>query len=252
MSLLPVGEKKLWDKIRDWFKKIWEKILLVDWSTFLTAIYKAVKPEDRKVDPKYIVVKPHILSDASVLRGVSVLRAVLTLIPATSLAAPILSLGEIGFNIFKHVALKEELSQLKFTPIDPNIVRFTLQNDLELKKHYGPLADPLNSDPSAVHKMEMIYNDFSFMTNAELLQAKYPEVSMEYIEERCSRNRELLQESLAVIEQEILKVSQRPEIQHNIQGALDALKTLFPAMRDWALFNSATFNQLIYLIDIAV
>ena len=52
-----------------------------------------------------------------------------------------------------------------------------------------------------------------------------------------------------LIEQEIQKVSHRPEIKANLSEALDALKTLFPAMRDWSLFNSDGFNEILEIVD---
>lgn len=239
-------------RIKAWFRRLWEKLRLVDWSAFLTAIYKAVKPEDRRIDPKYIVVKPRILSDANILRGVAALRAVLAFIPATAIAAPLLSLGEIGFNIFKHIALKEDLDHIRFIPIDPNLLRFAIQQDPELSKHYGDLTARHNWNPAAISTLERVYNDFSFLTDEELLRAKYPQISWDYIKDRCAKNRDTLQESLSVIEQEIIKIAHKPEVNHNVREALEALKNLFPAMRDWGLFNSKGFNELVDLIDVAI
>lgn len=225
---------------------------MVDWAVFITATYKAIKKEDLQIDPKYIVVKPRALSDHNLLRCVNALRAVLSVIPATALGAPILSLGEMGFNIFKHLALQAEFSQLKFPPMDPNTLRVSIQIDRELSKHFGNLVAPHNWDAAALEELEPIYNDFSFITDWELLQAKYPQVSESYIKARAAQNLDYLQIALFKIEQEIIKHSDTPEVKHNLKDALDALKQLFPAMRDWALFNSEGFNDILELIDVAL
>ena len=67
----------------------------IDWLGAALEILKATKKEDQKLDPKYIVIKPRILSDDSILRGVSALRTVLTFIPPAAIAVPVLSLGEV-------------------------------------------------------------------------------------------------------------------------------------------------------------
>lgn len=233
-------------------KSVWEKIRLVDWSVFLTATYKAIKKEDLRIDPKYIVIKPRALSDHNLLRCVNALRAVLSVIPATAIGAPILSLGEMGFNIFKHISLQAEFSQLKFPPIDPNTLRVSIQIDPELNKHFGYMIAPHNWNSATLRELEPIYNDFSFITSWELLQAKYPQVSESYVKARAAQNLDYLQTALYQIEQEIVKHSHVPEVQHNLKDALEALKQLFPVMRDWALFNSEGFNEILELIDIAV
>lgn len=226
--------------------------MLIDWSGAILAILKAVRKEDHKIDPKYIVIKPRILSDDNILRGVSALKAVLTFVPPAAIAVPILSLGEVGFNIWKRISLAREYDDIKFPPIDPNVMRLQIQLDEELNKHYRFLCDESNWNDETIAELEKVFNDFSFITSLELLQAKYPHVDGEYIKNRCVRNREILQANLYEIEQEIKKVSQRPEVQGNLHAALEALKQLFPAMRDWALFNSEGFDEIVEIIDLVI
>ena len=97
--------------------------------------------------------------------------------------------------------------------------------------------------------MESVYNDLSFITNIELMQGKYPHIDGEYLKIKCSTNRDILQANLYVIEQEIKKVSHKPEVQANLAEGLESLKVLFPAMRDWSLFNSEGFNEILEIID---
>lgn len=240
-----------WAHIKDLPRKVWEKISLVDWSTFLSATFRALKSEDKKIDPKYIVIKPRILSDDNLWRGIAGLRAVFAVIPVTAILSPILTLGEVGFNIFKHAALNVELDHVKFPPIDPNIMRVSIQTDDELNRHYGDLTSEHNWNSQTLRQLELVYNDFSFMTNWELVQSKYPQVSEEYIKARCAQNLDYLQENIRVISQQLEEYSHIPEINHNIQEAIEALKQLFPAMRDWALFNSEGFQEVVSAIDIA-
>lgn len=244
--------RRLWTRIKDFFRKVWEMISLVDWSAFITATFRAVKAEDKKIDPKYIVIKPRVLSDHNLWRGVACLRVVLSFIPATAILSPILTLGEMGFNIWKHIALTVELAHVKFPPIAPNTMRVSIQIDPELNKHYGHLTATHNWNDQTLRQLEVMYNDFSFITNWELLKAKYPHVDEEYIKSRCIENRDTLQESINQIEQVIKEHSHIPEVNHNIKEALEALKQLFPSMRDWALFNSEGFNEMIEAIDIAI
>ncbi len=119
---------------------------MVDWVGVTLAILKAAKKEDMKVDPKYIVVKPRILSDENYLRGVSMLRGVLTFIPPAAIAAPILGLGAAGFKIWKRIALNADYDQLEYPPVDPNMLRLSIEMDAELKKHYGHLILEPNWD----------------------------------------------------------------------------------------------------------
>lgn len=220
--------------------------------TVVSAIVKAFKKEDTKVDKKYIVVKPRILSDENILRGISALKAVLTFIPPATMVVPILGLGEVGFNIWKHIALSSEYDTIKFPPMDPNVLKVLISVDQEFKKHYTNLIEKEHWSEENIEELEQVYNDFSFITNFKLLRAKYPNFNEDYIQTKCNNNKNILQMNLSHIEQEIQKVSHTPEIEYNIQTALDALKNIFPAMRDWALFNSKGFNELINLIDIIV
>lgn len=236
-------------KVKAFFSTLWSRILLVDWSGLILAVLKAVKKEDQKIDPKYIAIKPRVLSDHNMLRGVSALRAVLAFIPPAAIAAPALGLGEMGFKIWKRIALAGEYDSILFPPVDPNVMRMQVQLDEELNKHYGQLVLSHNWDADAIEEVEKVYNDFSFITSQELLQAKYPHVDLEYIKSCCSRNRKLLDENLYEIEQEIIRASHKPEVDTNLRDALEALKKLFPAMLDWALFNSEGFDDVLEILD---
>ena len=243
---------KIWAKIKQVLSGLWRRLSLVDWIGAVLSILKAAKKENTGIDKKYIVIKPRILSDDNLLRGMAALKAVLAFVPPASLAVPVLGLGEVGFQIWKRIALAKEYDQIKFPPIDPNILRVSVELDEELKKHYGELILTHNWNEEAIGELEKVYNDFSFITSFELLRSKYPHVNEDYIKTRCSHNRDILQANLYLIEQEIQKVSHRPEINSNIRAALEALKDLFPAMRDWALFNSDGFDELVELIDTVV
>jgi hypothetical protein len=231
---------------------LWRRITLVNWSGLILSVLKAAKSEDQPVDPKYIVIKPRILSDHNVLRGVAVLRGVLAFVPAANIAAPLLSLGETGFLIWKRIALGREWDELVFLPADPNIMRISVELDLELNKHFGNLILQHNWDSEAISALEKIYNDFWFITDPEMLRVKYPQVDFTYISSCCARNRDVLQNELSTIEQAIKQNSQGAVVDTNVKEAIDALKELFPAMRDWALFNSEGFNELVDIIDTAV
>jgi len=222
---------------------------LVNWLGAALSILKAAKKTDLGVDKKYIVVRPRILSDENYLRGVSVLRGVLTLIPPAAIASPILGLGAIGFKIWKRIALNTEYDRLEYPPVDPNMLRLSIAMDTELKKHYGHLILEQNWDLEAVAELEKVYNDFQFITDNQMLRAKYPHISDEYIIQRALINRHNLQTKLTQIEQGLLQVSQKPEIDHDIRKAFEILKDLFPAMNDWSLFNSEGFDDILEILD---
>ena len=222
---------------------------MIDWVSAALAILKAAKKEDLRVDGKFIVVKPRILSDDNYLRGVSMLRGVLTLIPPAAIAAPILGLGAMGFKIWKQIALKKEYDRLEYPPVDPNMLRLSIEMDPKLKTHYGHLILSHNWDAGAVEELEAVYNDFQYLTDGQMLQAKYPHISDEYIMGRALMNKHTLQANLSQIEQGLLTASQKPEINHKIREAFELLKELFPAMNNWALFNSEGFDEVIEIFD---
>lgn len=222
---------------------------MVDWVSAAVSILKAAKKEDILVDPKYITVKPRILSDENYLRGVSVLRGVLTLIPPAAIASPILGLGAMGFKIWKRIALNTEYDALQYPPVDPNMLRLSIVMDTELKKHYGHLVLDDNWNMDVISELEAVYNDFQFITDSQILQAKYPHISDKYIVDKTMFNKHTLQTKLTQIEQGLVQVSNSPEIEHNIREAFELLKELFPAMNDWSLFNSEGFDQITEILD---
>ena len=223
--------------------------MFVDWSGLILAILRVVKKEKHKVDPKYIVVKPRKLSDDNILKGVAALRAVLAFVPPAAIAVPVLSLGEMGFQIWKRISLARDYDQIKFPPMDPHAMRIQFQFDDELSKHYGHLCAKHNWNDEVISELEVIWNDLEYITSLEMLQGKYPHLDEEWLKSRATRNKDILQANLHQIEQEIQKVSHRPEIKANLAEGLDALKSLFPAMNDWSLFNSEAFQEIFELID---
>lgn len=225
---------------------------MVDWSGAILAILRAVKKDKSRIDPKFIAIKPRKLSDDNILRGVAALRAVLAFVPHTALAVPVLSLGEMGFNLWKRISLMREYDQIKFPPLDPNVLRFQIQTEGELNKHYGILADEHNWNSETISELEEIFNDFSYITSFELMKAKYPHIDEDYIKESCARNKEILQANLHEIEQQITKVSHRPEVKSDMINAVETLKHLFPAMRDWALLSSEGFQEMVEIIDLVI
>jgi hypothetical protein len=240
---------RTWNNFVKVLKKIYRRLRLVDWVGAALAILRAAKKEDLRIDEKYIVVQPRILSDENYLRGVSLLRGVLTLIPSAAIAAPILGLGAMGFKIWKRIALHQDYDQLEYLPVDPNMLRLSIAMDPELNKHYGHLILDHNWDVTAIEELEVVYNDFQFITDYQMLKAKYPHISDDYIKRNVSVNQHNLQKSLSEIEQGLLKISHKPEINHNIREAFVLLKKLFPAMNDWALFNSEGFNDIVEILD---
>ena len=239
----------LWSRVSNFIQKVWEKLKVIDYIGAALAILKASKKQELPIDDRYIVIRPRLLSDKNMLRGVAGLRAVLSLIPPAAMGATVLSIGEVGFKIWKHIALSKEYDQLEFPPIDPNMLRLAIQIDPELKKYYGELTLTHNWDEEAISTLEKIYNDFSFITNFEMLRAKHPHIDEDYIKTRAMGTRHALQTNLNTIEQSLIKVSHSPEIEHNVREAFVSVKELFPAMNDWALFNSEGFDEVIEIID---
>jgi len=238
-------------RTRQILSNIWRRLKLIDWIGAVFAILKAAKKETLEVDEKYIVIKPRILSDENYLRGVSALKVALTFVPfpGAQIAGPVLALGEVGFKLWKRISLSRDYDQLVFPPVDPNMLRFFVQLDPELAKHYGDLTTIANWGNAAIQELEPIFNDLSFLTNFEMLRAKYPHFDHDYLKRRAAENLATLQTNLDAIEQALLQVSQSPETNANIRGAFESLKGLFPVMNDWALFNSEGFDEVISIID---
>jgi hypothetical protein len=222
---------------------------LVNWVGAALAIVGALRKEDVRISPKHIVVKPRKLSDHNLLRGVSGLRAILYFIPPAAIAAPVLGLGQMGFKIWKRFALDEEYDRIEFPPMDPNMLRLSIELDPELRKHYGTLVKEHNWNAEVLTELEMVYNDFQFLTDFNMLRAKYPHADEEYVRNKALINKHNMQENLDAIEQELLRVSHTPEISHNIREAFENLRELFPVMQDWALFNSDGFNDVVEVLD---
>jgi len=242
----------MWNKIKTFFYNIWRCLLIIEWLGLVLAIIKSVKDENQGISPKYITIKPKVLSDDNMLRGLAALRTALAFIPATAIAAPVMLLGEVGFNIWKRIALSGEYDSLLYPPVDPNVIRAKFEFDEELNKYYGHLITPEQWGPDSVSNLESVYNDFSFITDSELLKAKYPEITASYTEEVAAQNKELLDQSLLEIEQQIVELSQKAIGETHVRDAIEALKVVFPALSNWALFNSEGFNEVLELIDTVI
>ncbi len=238
-------------RLRTVLRNLWRRFKLIDWLGAALAILKAAKKDKLEVDKKYIIIKPRNLSDENMLRGVSALKTVLafTPVPGAAVAAPILGLGAMGFKLWKRISLSRDYDQLLYPPTDPNMLRFFIQLDSELKKHYGDLIEDARWGPEAIQELEPMFNDISFLTDFKILRAKYPHINHNYLKKRATENRSSLQSNLDKIEQELLKVSQTPETNANIRGAFESLRELFPVMNDWALFNSDGFDEVVEIID---
>ncbi len=231
------------------FSEMWRRLKLVDFIGAALAILKAAKGRDLEVDSKFIVVKPRILSDENLLRAVSGIKAALILYPPAAIASPALGLGMMGFKIWKRISLSRDYDELAFPPVDPNMLRLSIAMDHELKKHYGTLVEEASEDDEALGELEAVYNDFQFITNPELLKAKYPHVDPDYVAEQSVRNRKAMGRQLDAIEQSLLSHSMPPEVEHSVRDAFGYVRKLFPAMNDWALFNSDGFDDLMEIVD---
>ncbi len=222
---------------------------MVDWMGAILAILKAAKKSDSKVDSKYLVIKPRVLSDENLLRGLSGLQALLAFIPPAAIAAPAIGLGAVGFKIWKRISLGREYDRLEYPPMDPNMLRLSIQLDAELNKHYGTLVSQENWLPENVSKLEPVFNDFQFITNFEILKSKYPHVSSGYITKVTARNRKNMETNISTLEQTLVKHSTSPEVEHKIRAALEMVKEIFPAMNDWSLLNSEGFDEITEILD---
>ena len=238
-----------WDKVVSFLREAYRRLKLIDWIGAAFAILKASKKEDLEVDPKYIIIKPRILSDENLLRGVATLKTVVAFIPPAAIAAPILSLGAMGFKIWKRIALAADYDRIQYPPMDPNMLRLSIDMDPQLSKHYGHLTSADTWNDESISEAEELYNDFQFLTDFEMLRAKYPHMDEGYLRTRVQTNRDNLQVNLSAIEQGFLQVSASTEIEHGVREGFAALKELFPVMNDWALFNSEGFDDLVGIID---
>lgn len=227
---------------------------MVDWSGAILSILKAAKLQDQKVEDKYIVIKPRVLSDANYLRAINILKATVPFIPVpgVAIAAPVLSLGTTGVKIWKRFQLGAEFDQLKYPLVNPNSVYLHFSLDEELKKKYKDLLSPDNWNEKTVQKLESIYNDLNYITDVNMLKAKYPNLNHGYLEKRARNNAEVIQENLEELEQELIKVSHDSKVENNVREAFESLKELFPAMNNWALFNSEGFDEVVDIIDTVV
>ncbi len=222
---------------------------MINWMEAILSILKAVRTENPEVEQKYIVIKPRILSDDNMLRGVAALQAVLTFIPPAAVASPALGLGVMGFKIWKRISLGRGYDQLRYPPMDPNMLRVSIELDPELNKHYGKLVSPEGWVWDNMQVLEPILNDFQYITNAQILKSKYPHIDPKYVDKAAGRNLKSMGVQIDILEQSLILHSTSPEIEHNIRDAFEHVRKIFPAMNDWSLFNSEGFDQVLEALD---
>lgn len=230
--------------MQEFLSKLLRRLRLVDWYSVASSLLKTLKKDEPEVDPKYLAIKPKVLSDANMLRGLAALRTVLAFIPPAHLAADVLTLGDTGFKIWKALALRKEYDHLEFPPVGYNTALFSIRNNQVLKSCFPDLSDK--------DFLFSIYNDFSFITDPQVLGIKYPQVPGDYVAQVCSKNLSLLGVSIEGIEQKIISYGQAPEVDANLREALEALKGIFPALRDWSLLSSEKFDEVLDIIDAIV
>lgn len=219
----------------------------IDWSTVVLSLLKTMKKDAVEINPEHLVIKPRLFDDDNQLKALAALRTVLAFIPSIQLASSVLGLGETGFKIWKAIALRKDYSYLTLPVLGVNSLSFIVENDPVLAENFSYLIEEKHWA-----ELQRIYEDFSFITESTILREKYPKVPITYIEERVRINQALLGKSLDKIEQEILKKKSVPEIDANLRGALEALKEIFPSMRNWALVSSERFDEVVEIIDTLV
>ena len=231
------------------WQEIWRKAKMIDWLGAVSALVGAAKGKKNKVDSKYLYFKPRILSDDNYMRAVSGIKGVMTFLPfpGMQIAGPVLGLGQMGFKLWKRIALSKEFDQLQFPLANPNTLHLHFSFDPELKNNYQAYLDDWGD--ASIQKLQEVYNDLLFMTNPQILKAKYPNLSPTYLEKAAAKNHTILQGNIDQLEQEYLKVSHSPQIDHNIGKLFEYLRELFPALNDWALFNSDAFDEAVDIID---
>ncbi len=222
---------------------------MIDWIGAASAFIGAAKGKSKKVDSKYLYLKPRILSDENYMRAVSGIKGIMTFLPfpGMQIAGPVLGLGQMGFKLWKRIALSKEFDQLQFPLVNPNTLHLHFSFDPELKKNYGAFLDDWGEE--SIQKLQEVYNDIHYMTNPKILKAKYPTLSQAYLDKAAAKNHTILQGNIDQLEQEYRKVSHSPQIDHKIGKLFEYLRELFPALNDWALFNSDAFNEAVDVID---
>jgi len=236
-------------RLKAFFTAAYRRLRLINWAGAVLSILKAVRKDKLKIDPKYMVIKPRMLSDENMLRGVSALQALLTFIPPAAVAAPALGLGAVGFKIWKRISLGRDYDQIQYPPTDPNMLRLSIELDPELSKHYGELVMSHNWTHETMQELEPVFNDFQFITDAQMLKSKYPHIDTEYIDKTAAKNRRNMDTRIDNLEQTLVSHSTSPEIEHNIRAAFEYVRKIFPTMNDWALFNSEGFDQILDALD---
>jgi len=230
------------------------KVTQVDWSSIVTGVANAIRGNPLKVDPQYMVIKPAILSDTNVSRVVTLVRTVLSFIPnpVGTIAGPLIGLGQVGFNIWKHIAFSSQYDELSIPPADPNIVRVFFMSNPVLAALYGAKAADPNLNEVGLEDLEAVYNDLTFMTDSGLLKAKYPLINEVYLQEQASANLVILNNNLTAIQQGLIKVSNSPETQIDVGTAFNVLLDVFPAMNNWSMFSSDGSREVLALISAVI
>jgi len=155
----------------------------------------------------------------------------------------------VGFKIWKRISLGRDYDQIQYPPTDPNMLRLSIELDPELSKHYGELVMSHNWTHETMQELEPVFNDFQFITDAQMLKSKYPHIDTEYIDKTAAKNRRNMDTRIDNLEQTLVSHSTSPEIEHNIRAAFEYVRKIFPTMNDWALFNSEGFDQILDALD---
>lgn len=242
------------ERLIRWIKEAWRKVIAVDWSTIILGVAGILKKSTPDVDERYLVIKPHILSDDNIMKAASAIRMIVSFVPhpATLIAGPLMGLGITGFSLWKKMAASQVYDVLEVPPADPNIIRMFFSFTPEVREHYEELAAGPNISFENLAVLEKVYNDFHFITEADILKEKYPNIDVAFLQKTAERNLRIMQKRISVMEQKVIQFSNSAESDANVREAFTLIKKVFPALNSWALFNSKSFDKIIDTIDMAV
>lgn len=217
---------------------------MIDWTKITLTLLQLAKKKEKIIDPNLLEIKPKVLSDANLLTGLAALKAVLSFIPATTLASHALSLGDVGFKVWKRLALQEGYDFFNIQPVGRATILFKLKYNEDLSPYFSELVEKGDWQKCAI-----VFDDFTFCTDPLILHYKYPQVSLTCIEKICQQNKKLLGVKLQDIKQVIKTQRNIAEVDHNFEEAIEALENIFPAMKNWAIIQSDSFDEIVEIID---
>lgn len=217
---------------------------MVDWLKVALTLFRLTKKEEPVIAPEHIEVEQRTFSDENLLKGLGALRTVLSFIPPAQIVPAALTLGEVGFKVWKMVALRKEYEVFAVPPMGLNTLSYRLTSDPVLNEHFGHLVEK-NDWGTA----KQVVHDFMYSTDADLLQEKYPQLEREYLENICHKNQAILGNGLELLERQLVKHRHIPEVDQNLAEAVEALKVVFPKLRNTALLKSGGFDQVVEILD---